>query len=164
MARHPLLSRSCASPPGYTLVELVLVMAILAILAAFAAPRFFSTEPFDERGYADALAGALRSAQKAAVAAGCPVRLEIDAAGYRARLPAAAGAGCQSPAVDWTTPLTLPDGDVLEGVARATVVPADMALTFDASGALLAPADALRVGPWQITVDATTGYVTVTRP
>lgn len=164
MARRPLPSRSRANPAGYTLVELVLVMAILAILAAFAAPRFFSTEPFDERGYADALAGALRAAQKAAVATGCPVRVEVDAAGYRARLPAASGVGCQSPAVDWTTPLTLPDGDVVEGVARATVSPAATALAFDASGALLAPADPLNVGPWQITVDATTGYVALGRP
>lgn len=164
MARRPVLSRSPASSTGYTLVELVLVMAILAILAAFAAPRFFSAEPFDERGYADALAGALRAAQKAAVATGCPVRLEIDAEGYRARLPAAAGNGCQSPAVDWTTPLTLPDGDVVEGEARAVVAPAAATLTFDASGALLAPVEALQVGPWRITVDATTGYVTVARP
>lgn len=164
MARRPSLSRSRASSTGYTLVELVLVMAILAILAAFAAPRFFSTEPFDERGYADALAGALRAAQKAAVATGCPVRLEVDAAGYRARLPAASGAGCQFPAVDWTTPLMLPDGDVVEGVARVAVDPAAATLTFDAAGALAAPAGPLQVGAWQITVDAATGYVTLARP
>lgn len=163
MARRPLPSRSRASPAGYTLVELVLVMAILAILAAFAAPRFFSTEPFDERGYADALAGALRAAQKAAVATGCPVRVEVDAAGYRARLPAPADGGCESPARDWTTPLMLPDGDVVEGAARVAVAPAEATLTFDPAGALTAPAQALQVGPWQITVDATTGYVTVGR-
>lgn len=163
MARRPIRLLPDTGSAGYTLVELVLVMAILAILAAFAAPRFFSEQPFDERGYADALAGALRAAQKAAVATGCPVRLEIDAAGYRARLPAAAGSGCQSPAVDWTTPLQLPDGDVVEGVARVAVEPATSALTFDAAGALTAPAEPLHVGAWQITVDAGTGYVTLVR-
>lgn len=38
---------------GYTLVELVAVMAIGGIIAATIAPRFFSQQTFTERGYAD---------------------------------------------------------------------------------------------------------------
>lgn len=63
-----------ASSAGYTLVELVVVMATAGVLAAFVAPRFWTQQTFSDRGYADELAAALRLAQKAAVITGCPAR------------------------------------------------------------------------------------------
>jgi len=38
---------------GFTLVELVVTIAILAIVAAVAAPRFFQASTFDSRGFYD---------------------------------------------------------------------------------------------------------------
>lgn len=157
-------SRYHASSPGYTLVELVLVLAILAILAAFAAPRFFDQQAFDDRGYADAIAGAFRAAQKAAIASGCPARVVIDSAGYRARLQAASGNACDATDGTWPVPVALPDGDAVEGAARATVSPASTTITFDAAGVPVGGAVALAVGTWQVTADATTGYVAVSAP
>lgn len=159
--RRPDRNRCNASSPGYTLVELVLVLAILAILAAFAAPRFFDQQAFDDRGYADALAAALRAAQKAAIATGCPARVTIDAAGYRARLQAASGNACDAGDTTWSVAVQLPDGSTVDGDARAAVSPATATITFDAAGAPVGSATTLAIGPWRVTTDATTGYVAV---
>jgi MSHA pilin protein MshC len=156
--------RYTSSSTGYTLVELVLVLAIMGIVAAFAAPRFFSQQTFDDRGYADAIAGALRATQKAAVATGCPARLQIDAAGYRAALPGASGNGCNATDTSWSVPVPLTDGSTVTGTARATVSPATASIVYLPSGALQAAAPSLTVGVWRIDVDAATGYVAVTRP
>ncbi len=53
---------------GFTLVELVTLIAVLGILAAVAAPRFFDGGAFAGRGFFDQAAAFLRYAQKQAVA------------------------------------------------------------------------------------------------
>lgn len=158
---RPDRTRYPTSSTGYTLVELVLVIAILAIVAAFAAPRFFDQRTFDERGYADALAGALRAAQKAAIASGCSVRVQVDANGYRARLQAASGNACDAADTTWSVPVALPDGDAVQGPARAGVSPATATITFDAGGVPIGSAPTLAIGPWRVTTDGATGYVSV---
>ena len=67
---------------GFTLVELVVVLVILGLVAAVALPKFFDLEAFRERGAYDELAGAVRYAQKLAVASGCEVQVSVTASGY----------------------------------------------------------------------------------
>ncbi len=78
---------------GFTLVELLATITILAILAAFAVPRFEGNRAFAERGYADELANSLRLARTVAVASSCDVQFSIDTTGYQA-LQRASGSPC----------------------------------------------------------------------
>ena len=66
---------------GFTLVELIGVIAIAGILAAVAAPRFFSASTFESRGYFDAASGFLRYAQKLAIARRTEVTVQINSSG-----------------------------------------------------------------------------------
>lgn len=53
---------------GFTLVELVVVIAVMGIMVAVAAPRFASGDIFETRGDAGLLSSTLRYAQKTAIA------------------------------------------------------------------------------------------------
>ncbi len=63
---------------GFTLVELVMVIVLLAIISTMALPRFFNTSPFDERVLFDDTLNAVRYAQKVAVASGCNIRFSVN--------------------------------------------------------------------------------------
>jgi len=149
---------------GYSLIELVTVIALLAIISAVAVPRFFDQRVFAERGYADELAAALRMAQKAAVASGCTVRVQINAAGYSAAQQPAVAGHCDATSGNWSTPVASPDGQVLSGSTPNDVVPpADTIVMFDGSGRAIAGANqALTIGPRTLTVEASSGFVTLT--
>lgn len=89
---------------GFTLVELVIVVILLAVLSAVALPRLFSASAFDARGYHDELLSAARYAQKLAVASRCSVRLSIAAGGgYSLNHATPCGSGT------YTTAVTRPD-------------------------------------------------------
>jgi MSHA pilin protein MshC len=60
---------------GFTLVELVVIIIVLGIISAFALPRFFNLDQYQQRAAYDEVASALRYAQKLAVGSGCDVRV-----------------------------------------------------------------------------------------
>ena len=148
---------------GYTLTELVLVLAIAGILAAFAAPRFFGTSPFQARGYSDELAGAFRYAQKVAVASGCRVRLQVTADGYALAQQAAAGNACNPSDTTWPTVVLYPDGTAATG-SRPTDVTVSVTgdWIFNPRGSLDgAAAASVAVGGRTLVVDTGSGLVVV---
>jgi MSHA pilin protein MshC len=146
---------------GFTLIELVVVIVILGILAAVAAPRFFDDRTFLERGYFEELAAALRYAQKLAVASGCPVRMSIVAGGYEARQQNALSGSCDTTDLTWGTGITLADGRVLAGSSPLGVSAApDVTFEFDALGRTnLAGNQSINVGAFALTVRAESGFV-----
>jgi MSHA pilin protein MshC len=148
---------------GHTLVELAVVVAILGLLSAEIAPRFFSQSVFQQRGYADELASALRSAQKAAVVSGCHARLTLAVAGYAAAQQAPLGNSCDPADASWSTPLLGADGSTIADTAPSgtTAAPAGV-FEFDSQGRLVvSPATTITVGTHSISIDPNSGLVQV---
>jgi MSHA pilin protein MshC len=146
---------------GFTLVELVTTIVIIGILSAIAVPRFFDTDTFAQRGYADEIASALRYARTIAVASQCPVRIQVNAGNYFVDLRANV-ASCTNAASPWSTPLNGNDGPVL-GTAPADVyVAAPVVIIFNANGQVDGAPPVISIGPFTITTDQISGRVEVT--
>jgi MSHA pilin protein MshC len=152
---------------GFTLIELIMVIVMLGILAAFAAPRLFSPSDFDARGFHDEVQAYLRYAQKTAVAQRRTVCVAF--ASNSLTLTIAANAST----VDCATAGTLygPSGETpvvrtgKSSVAFVTPLPSNF--NFDGLGQPITtagasqPTQTLRVANVtpSITVEAVTGYV-----
>jgi MSHA pilin protein MshC len=163
MLRSATYRAQAASSAGYTLVELVVVMTIAAILAAFVGPRFWTQTSFSGRGYADELAAALRSTQKAAVITGCPAILTLAAGSYSAAQQAASGNSCNPADSTWSTPLLSSDGSAIQDTAPSgiTAAPAGV-FQFNTQGQLTSsPGSTITVGAHTITIDTISGLVQV---
>ena len=137
-------------------------MALIGLLAAVGAPRFFARGDLDERLFASDVTAALRQARRVAVATGCPVETRFDGGSIRL----AQRSGCTSGA--FAAPVADPaDG----GAAYVRSVPASVALAsdvdplrFDALGRAQDGGGAVRdarvsVGSLVVSVVGSTGFV-----
>lgn len=148
---------------GFTLVELVVVLLVAGVLLAVGMPRFFNQLTFQEWGFSDELGGALRYAQKLAVASGCDTQVAISSSGYQLNQRASCDSGA------FTTLVRLPGGDAsgYAGSAPGGITLTSVSLYFDslgrprdsAGGSLLASSTTLNVGSRTLTVEPQTGYV-----
>jgi MSHA pilin protein MshC len=148
---------------GYTMVELVVVMAVMSILAAYVAPRLWDPAAFSQRGYADELTAALRATQKAAVITDCPARLTLTATTYAATQQAVLANACNQASANWTTNVLSADGSTVNGSApsNTTAGPAGV-YQFDGQGRLTSsPGTTLTVGTHTITIVPGTGLTQV---
>jgi len=146
---------------GHTLIELVTVIVILGILAAFAVPRFFDAQVFEEHGFYEEVAAALRYGQKIAVGSGCPVRVTITANSYDLKQQAASGNRCDPADSTWAVPVMLPDGQAAAGSTPAGVTLGPVT-TFQLDGlgqTNLGGNLTVTVGALSMTVQAQSGYV-----
>jgi MSHA pilin protein MshC len=148
---------------GFTLIELVVVIILLGILAAFAIPKFFNLDVYRDRAAYDEVAGAIRYAQKLAVASGCPVQVVLTANGYflqQRDLPLDAAGVCGN-GVAFTTIVNHPV--TTEAFAGLVITPpaVPFTFTFDALGSCTDCANDvdIDVAGQTITVVAETGYV-----
>lgn len=156
------LSQVANKNAGWTLPELVIVIAVLAIVAALAAPRSLDRDLFAARGYAVELASAARLSRAVAMASACPVQLQINNAGYVALQPAIQGTHCAPASSGFVTTVARTSGGLIQGAAPASL-PLTGALqwTFNADGSVQVAGGVVAVvGPQSITIDPATGAVT----
>lgn len=76
---------------GFTLVELIAVLVIAGILAAFALPRFFNKSSYDVSGYFNQAQALVRYGQKIAIAQGANVYVRLNGASVALCYDAACG-------------------------------------------------------------------------
>lgn len=140
---------------GFTIIELLATIAIVAILAAVSLPRFSTNAPFAARGYADELASSLRHARNVAIASSCAVQFTVNAGGYQALQQPAVANSC-NPAGAFVNVIRRGDGSNLAGWPPANAnVAAGRVVVFSANGTVTgAVPAAIVVGPFSITVDA----------
>lgn len=96
---------------GFTLVELVVVIAVLAIVATVGMTRFASPAPFAARAASDQLASALRAAHRVAVAQRSTVHVVIAASPAAVQLCRDAGCALPIAPADGSTAWYAPPGD-----------------------------------------------------
>jgi len=140
---------------GFTTVELVVVMVLMGLLAALAAPRLTDRSALQERGVQDQLRGLLRSARQVAVTQEREVCVLLAAAQARVVYGVSGGCPLTSPVAghggEATLALQLPPQLALGG---ATV------LRFNARGQPVPAADqVITVGGSSLTVSRETGHV-----
>jgi len=138
---------------GFTLIELVIVILLLGILAAVAVPKFFNLSDYRERAAYDEVAGAVRYAQKLAVASGCPVQVNITANSYALQQYST---GCTTGAF-----ATITDHPVTaNAITGVNLVSVPQTFIFDAMGRSDSDVSVtINVGDKSFSVIAETGYV-----
>ena len=157
---------------GFTLVELVMTLIIVAILAVFAVSRLDFKSTFDERSYHDRLKAGLQFARKAAVASRRYVCVGAAANVVTFTIDANVPENTATPfggTCPFANPLLLPSPDnscggpnkICVPPSGVTLTPSAASFQFDAKGASSAAAAVTfsSTGPFTITVEPETGYV-----
>ena len=134
---------------GVTLVELLLVLILVGILAAFAAPRLPLSE-FRDRGFAQQALAAIDFARELAISSGCRVQVNLDGSGCRL-LWQSCGAASGSNVVNPTS------GQTNFCAESAPAVPPLANFVFDPIGRPNA-GQSIAIGTRTITVEAQTGF------
>jgi MSHA pilin protein MshC len=96
---------------GFTLIELIMVLVVLAALSVFAFPRFVQQTDFNSSAFYQELKTAIRFANKLGIASGCPIRVAITANSYALHYPDNTdgnAASCDPPAAFGSNPVINP--------------------------------------------------------
>jgi len=123
---------AAAREDGFTIVELVVTLVVVAVLAVVAAPRFLSVSEMNADLFRTELLSALRYAQRLSVATGCGVQVQLAGSTYTLTQQT----GCAGST--WTQAVVDPSTN---GASYARTAPNGVALTstvnplrFDALG------------------------------
>lgn len=158
---------------GFTLIELVLVLVLIGVLAAVAAPRFIGNQAWAARGYVDAARSALEFGRQAAVAQRRWVCVDVAPGGLtftRANLsrddtaaPCGNTQGLILPGSD-SPVLAVPDegiGVSLAGGAASPLIFDGLGRLVDSGGGVLGPVQLQVAGDetYALTIEGSTGHV-----
>jgi MSHA pilin protein MshC len=147
---------------GFTLTELVVVISVLGVLAAVAAPRLVSNQVFAERMFAEDVAAQLRYSAEVARLSDCPVRFDLTATGYSLSQQAASGNRCNPADNSWSVPVRNLEGTAAVGTAprelQGSLVPATVTLSPRRS-VVPGPDSRIGVGAFVVTVNTASGRV-----
>lgn len=151
-----------ARETGFSLVELIVVIVLLGIVAAVAVPRWLGGSGFEERAVRDQIVGALRYAQKSAIAARRTVCVTFSSTPSQVSFAISSA----YPAANCTggSALVGPDGAALGVTASSSMTfsSSTASFTFDAAGRASSAATVSVTGlpaGQAITVESETGYV-----
>ncbi len=167
-SRPSRLPEICSPGAGFTLVELIVTMVVVAIMAVAVVPRFSLLGGFDSRGMRDQTIAALRYAQKSAIAQRRHVCAII--AGNDITLRIATNFATTATCVDVASldrELVFPADNCGTGdprslcrPTRVTVTLESGAILFDPTGRPISGADSYDVSDSDpIVVESETGYV-----
>ena len=163
---------SARAAGGFTMIELIVVIVLMAILAMTAMPRFFDSGSFEGPAFAEELASAARYAQKLAVTSGCPVRFSVpDPTRYELKQPQAAPSHtvpCDTtftrdvlnPGTGAAFAATAPSGVTMGGSPLTVEFRANGA-PYTTGGAVLTSDVTVAVGGKLVTITARSGLVAV---
>jgi MSHA pilin protein MshC len=110
---------------GFTLVEMVVVMLLMAVITAVGAARYAARDPFAAQGVADQLSSGLRVAQLSARAQRRPVHVVLDTS--PPRLQACWDNAC-------TQPLEPPGGGAWLNDTEGLVLSRSASFSYQADG------------------------------
>jgi len=139
---------------GFTLVELIIVLIILGLISAYALPRFFELQSYDDRGFYTETLNAVRYAQQYAVATNCDVEVSFTANSFALkRRDNTDCTGSFNTAV--LSPVTF--NAFTNSNTNVSISPVT-SFTFDALGVASVGTD-IMVGNDSFRIHATTGYI-----
>jgi MSHA pilin protein MshC len=147
---------------GFTLLELVVVLVLLGVLATLVLPRVLEGS-FRDAAFAEQVATAFRYAQRLAVATGCEIEVQVDAAtsSYAVRRRADGSDTSCGTAGAFTLAVLNPGGaGPFSGTATGGVrVTQGLTLRFDAEGRPTPAGGTVVVGGRSIVIEPETGHV-----
>jgi len=150
------MSKCLPAEAGFTLVELVMTMVIVAVLAVAIAPRFYDIDIFQSRGFADRVQATLRYAQKVAIAQRRNVCVAFTTSTLA--VSSASAMGTASACDFYLVSPTGQSGVWINAPSNITFSTVPQGFKFDSLGKPSVGTFGV-VGATTITVEAETGYV-----
>ena len=135
---------------GFTLIELITVIIIVAVIGIVGASKFFSHTTFKEAQVQQELLSALRYAQKIAIASQCSVNVNLGSSSYNLNYALPCSGSVKHPAGQ---------NSFSETSLPATISSSSSTFSFDASGNISpSTGGTITIGNFNITLEPVSGF------